>query len=734
MKLSILMLAALMTSTTAPAADLTLERVFASPSLSGPSPRLAKLSPDGKLATLLRNRAEDADRYDLWAIDTTTGKARMLVDSAKIGTGAALSEEEKMRRERLRIGNQKGIVDYDWAPDGKSLLVPIDGDLYVADLAGRVRRLTTTEATEVDAHVSDAGKYVSFVRDQNLFVIDLASGRETALTTDGGGTLAWGTAEFVAQEEMDRHEGHWWSPDDTYVAVQRTDESKVAVVTRTAIGADGTKVFDQRYPLAGTANAAVELWVIDPATGKRVKVDLGANPDVYLARVDWSKDGSVLYVQRESRDQQRLDLFQVDPSTGKSGIVLTETSKTWIDLNNGFHALKDGGFLWMSERSGYAHLYRWKDGTLTQLTSGDWIVDDVAGVDEAGGKAYVLGTLDSPLEKHLYAVDIARPGKPMRVTEAGWWNEAKMDKGATRALITRSNPDQPTQVYLADATGRRVTWIEENRLDARHPYTPYLASHAETQFGTLTAADGSTLHYKLLSPKRVAGRRYPVFVQVYGGPAGQQVSRQWGKGTPLQQYLVDKGWIVFSIDNRGTPRRGNAFEDQIFKAGGTVEIADQKVGLDWLKAQPFVDPAKIAVYGWSYGGYMTLKLLEKLPGQYAAGISGAPVTRWELYDTHYTERYMGNPKTDPQSYASADALPEAEKIADPLLILHGMADDNVTFDNTTAFISRLQDHAVPFEMMAYPGKTHAVAGEMTNRHLWGTIERFLDAQVLKKAD
>ncbi|HLL59168.1 MAG TPA: DPP IV N-terminal domain-containing protein, partial [Allosphingosinicella sp.] len=226
------------------AADLTLDRVFRGPSLSGPAPRMPKLSPDGRLATLLRNRADDKDRYDLWAVDTATGQARMLVDSAKIGTGAEISEEEKMRRERARIAGTKGITSYEWAPDGRALLVPIDGDLYLAALDGSVRRLTETKETEVDARVSEGGRYLSFVRNQNLFVTDVASGRERQLTTDRGGTLSWGSAEFVAQEEMDRNTGHWWSPDDRYIAVARVDESKVPVVTRAAIGAEGTKLYE----------------------------------------------------------------------------------------------------------------------------------------------------------------------------------------------------------------------------------------------------------------------------------------------------------------------------------------------------------------------------------------------------------------------------------------------------------------------------------------------------------
>jgi dipeptidyl-peptidase-4 len=230
---TLLFTAALMLAgTPAVAGDLNLERVFQSPSLSGPTPRLPKLSPDGSLATLLRNRADDKDRYDLWAVDTANGDTRMLVDSARIGSGAEVSEEEKMRRERARIAGTKGITSYEWAPDGKNILVPIDGDLYLASLDGKVRRLTETSETEIDAKISPTGRFLSFTRGQNLYVIDVASGSERQLTQDGGGTLSWGAAEFVAQEEMGRDTGYWWSPGDRYVAVARVDESKVEVVTR----------------------------------------------------------------------------------------------------------------------------------------------------------------------------------------------------------------------------------------------------------------------------------------------------------------------------------------------------------------------------------------------------------------------------------------------------------------------------------------------------------------------
>jgi dipeptidyl-peptidase-4 len=305
-----------------------------------------------------------------------------------------------------------------------------------------------------------------------------------------------------------------------------------------------------------------------------------------------------------------------------------------------------------------------------------------------------------------------------------------MDKGATRAVVNRSSPNQPKQVYLADASGKRIAWVEENALNASHPYAPYLDSHVQPTFGTIKGPDGTDLHYRMLSPKREPGRRYPVFVYVYGGPHVQVVNQAWYGDLPLQQALVDQGWIVFSIDNRGSANRGMKYESAIYHAMGDAEVQDQLAGVNWLKSQSFVDPRKVAVYGWSYGGYMTLKLLEKAPaGTFAAGVAGAPVTKWQLYDTFYTERYLGNPATDPKPYETSNALGDAGKINDPLLILHGMSDDNVVFENSTALIASLQAQKKPFELMVYPGAAHAVPGEAPKTHVWLTITRFLDRTV-----
>lgn len=726
------------TENAVPAADqpLTIERVFASPSLSGSVPRGVKLSPDGRWLTLLRNRPDDRERFDLWGYDRTSGQWTMLVDSLKFGTGRELSEAEKMQRERKRIGDLKGIVTYEWSADSQSILVPLDGDLYLARLDGSIQRLSDTSEDELNPALSPKGGYVSFVRGRRLWTGAPGAAAQPVTPEEASATVHWGEAEFVAQEEMDRHTGYWWAPDDSRIAVQRFDEAKVAVVTRAAIGAEGTRTYAQRYPLAGTANAEVSLYVQKPDGSGRVAVDLGPDKDIYLARVDWAPDAKTLYVQRQDRGQTRLDMLAVDPATGKSRVLFTETAAQghWIDLSHDYRFLKDGSLIWWSQRDGFGHLWHFKQGKWRQLTKGDWVVTGLVGIDQAAGRVFFTGTKDDVLAQQVYVLDLKAPAKIDRLTELGFFNAASMDKSGKSLLISRSSPTQPPQVYLADQTGKRVAWVEENRLDAAHPYTPYLASHRPVEFGTIKAADGTVLHWNMITPPLEPGKRYPVFFSHYGGPSNQQVLRDWG--SPLAQAVVDKGYIWFELDNRGSDNRGVAFARHLYRAMGGVEVEDQLAGAQFLKSLPFVDPAKIATYGWSYGGYLTLKMLQANPGVYAAGIAGAPVTKWELYDTHYTERYMGNPGPDMKgpdavAYDKANAMADAARLRDPLLLIHGMADDNVVFEHSSALISRMQANAVPFEMMLYPGFTHRVGGPKVGTHMWEAIFDFLERNGVK---
>jgi dipeptidyl-peptidase-4 len=713
----------------APPQPLTLERVFAAPSLAGSAPRGLKLSPDGRLVTLLRNRADDLERYDLWAIDPATGAARMLVDSKALGSGAALSEAEKMQRERARIGNLKGIVDYAWAPDGKTILVPLDGDLYLADLSGKVRRLTNTPGSELNATVSDTGRYVSFVRDGNVVVLDVTTETEKPLTSGASDTVSWGVAEFIAQEEMNRTEGLWWAPGDRRVAVARVDESPVALVTRTSIGADKTTTVQQRYPAAGTANALVDLYLMNPDGTAAVKADLGADPDVYLARVDWLPDGKAAIVQRQSRDQSRLDFLRVDAATGASTLLFSDISESFVSLTDDLKPLADGSLIFSSERSGFRHLYRWKNGRVAPLTRGKWQVDDVVGVDEERGRIFFRANREASREYQLHALDYRRSGaQPLRLTRPGANTSVEMDESGRLAIISRNAPNQPTQVYLADGSGKRLAWIDENRIEGAHPLAPYYKPITPV-YGRLTAANGVTpLDYRLIMPASASGAKAPVLVTVYGGPQSQDVQTKFV--SPLDRYLLQQGFALFQVANRGQAGRGVAFQRPSFKALGTVEVEDQLAALTWLKAQPGIDPARVSVYGWSYGGFMVLKLLQAAPGAFAAGIAGAPVTRWDLYDTHYTEHYLGDPRTNRAGYGRADALQDATKIRDPLMLIHGLSDDNVLFQNSTELMARLQEGKVPFETMLYPGRTHAISGPNVSVHVWRTILDFLDRRGL----
>lgn len=707
---------------------LTLERVFASPSLAGPVPRGVKLSPDGRFVTVLRNRPDDRERYDLWGFDRKAGTWSMLVDSLKLSSGRELSEAEKMQRERQRIGDLKGIVSYQWAPDSKAVLVPIDGDLFLAGLDGTVRKIGGTKGGELDPVLSPKGARIAFVRDQRLYVgpVDGATLPHPVTPEEASATIHWGEAEFVAQEEMSRFKGFWWAPDESRLAVERFDEAAVGTVTRAAIGAEGTKTFEQRYPVAGSANAAVSLWVIAADGASKVEVDLGPDRDIYLARVDWAPDGKTLYVQRENRAQTRLDMLAVDPATGKAAVLFTENAATgsWINLSDAYRFLADGSLIWSSERDGFRHLYHFKDGEWRQLTKGAWVVTDLVGMDEKASRVTFAATRDDVLAGQVYALDLKLPEKVERLTDLAFSNDAAMDRKGQTLVVTRTADRQPPQSYLADSKGKRLAWIEENRVEGAHAYAPYLASHRPAEFGTIAASDGTPLHWMMITPPLERGKTYPVFTSHYGGPHAQVVNKSW-QGA-LAQAIVDKGYIYFAIDNRGSDNRGVAFETAIARAMGSVEVEDQLAGARYLQTLPFVDAKRISTFGWSYGGYMTIKMLQANQGVYAAGIAVAPVTRWQLYDTHYTERYLGDPGKEPKVYEASNALADTAKISDPLLIVHGMADDNVVFENSTAIIAKLQAEAVPFEMMLYPGYTHRISGPKVSRHLYETMFRFLD--------
>ncbi|MEH0197169.1 S9 family peptidase [Caulobacter sp. CCNWLY153] len=698
------------------AEKLTPERLFSDPDINGPTAKGVALSPDGKRVTYLKAKPEAANVQDLWAVDVKGGEPYRLIDANALSSGdKALSEAEIARRERARV-LARGVVEYSWDSEGRFVLVPLDGDLYVDSVAdGKVTRLTQTPGDEVDAKVSPKGRFVSYVRDQNLYVRPLTGGEETAVTAEGKGALSFGVAEFIAQEEMDRDTGYWWSPDERLIAYTRVDESGVDIVPRADIGPSGATVIDQRYPRAGRPNAIVDLFVKDLASGKVVQIDLGADKDIYLARVAWSKDGKTLYVQRQSRDQKTLDLIAFNPAGGQGQIggktILTETDPHWVELHDDFRPLKDGSFLWSSEKSGNKHLYRYAaDGKLlAQVTKGDWPVDKIEAVDdvdEKRGLVFFSASIDTPIERRLYSVSYTKPAAPKAMTPAGGWWTTKV--AATGAFVgSYSDPKTPPQTALYDPAGKRVRWIEENRLDAAHPYAPYAADHLVPEFGTLKAADGQALHYSLLKPANFdASKKYPVIVSVYGGPHAQRVTKAWNVS---DEAFANAGYVVFKLDNRGSSNRSTAFKTALDRRMGTVEVEDQFVGAAFLKTLPYVDAERLGVMGWSYGGFMTLMMLSAEGTPFKAGVAGAPPTEWGLYDTHYTEQFMGKPDENKAGYAASDFLGRVDKLKPgSLMLIHGMADDNVIFENSTRVLAALQKKGIAFETMLYPGERHSV--------------------------
>jgi dipeptidyl-peptidase-4 len=746
----------------AQAQPLTIPSIFATPDLSGPNLRATQLSPDGRWLTYLQGRDTNKDQLDLWGFELKTGRRQRLIDSSALTPpGAGLSEEEAARRERQRTASLSGILEYSFAPDSRQVLVPLAGDLYLYDLtapAGRaLRRLTETPDYETDAQFSPRGRYVSFIRAQNLLAIDLRTGHEFAITRDCRGEVACGVAEFIAQEEMARNTGYWWAPDEKHIAYTRVDVTPVDVIERFEILADRVKVVSQRYPAAGRPNAQVQLLVAAVGSASRpVEMSIGAASDQYLARVNWFPDSRALAVQRQNREQTRLDLLQVDVASGAASILLTETSASWVDLHDELTFVsKPAGFIWASDRTGYRHLYLHdlKGRLLRPITAGDWLVGGdgseraLRGVDEARNRVYFMANKDSPLERHLYSAPLRGSSVPAaietgirRITAAPGWHNARLAADQRQFIDSWSSATTPPQTALVRIDGRVIADIVANKLDATHPYAPHLGSHIAAETGTLAASDGQTLYWQLLKPANMRpGERYPVIVDLYGGPTNQRVRNAWMGGSRsneglFRQFLAQQGFVVFTLDNRGSGARGVRFETALHRRMGQVEVEDQVAGVAFLRRQPFVDPQRVGVFGWSYGGYMALRCLMLAPDFFQAGVAGAPVTDWSMYDTHYTERFMGTPANNAGGYAASSNLALSPYLRGRLLLMHGMADDNVLFTHTTALMKMLQDRSQPFELMTYPGAKHGLLrGAETGPHAYQAIFDFFERSLAARS-
>lgn len=714
---------------TATAEAISIERIFASPALDGTAPKQLKVAPDGQRITFIKGKESDYERYDLWEYNIASGKTQLLFDADDLHSSAeVLSDEEKARRERRREYGS-GIMRYEWSNDGKALLFPLAGDAFYVKIGdSKATRLLSTPEFETDIQFSPKGNYISYIREQNLFVKHIATGKETQITKAGGGNIKFGMAEFVAQEEMERMTGYWWSPDESQIAFTKVDESPVDIITRSEIYADRIALINQRYPRAGTNNVTIELAVYNFESKNTQWIDLGKEQDIYIARGAWMPDSTHFTYQWQSRDQKQLLLKSFNTNTKQQQKLLEETSKTWINLHDDLHFLNDKEqFLWLSERDGFRHIYLHDNNgkRLKQLTKGDWVVNDIVAIDENKQYIYFTGRLDTPTEAHLYRVDFAG-NKPMRISQRSGFHEVSFSNDASVYVDNFSTINTPPQVSLHSADGEHMAWLHENAVVAGHPLYPYTKNWIAPEFGQFKTQDGVSLHYRLWKPENITGK-HPVIVFTYGGPRAQIVTNEWYRQRGLlMQHWVNKGYIVFTVDNRGSNNRGKAFEEPIYQKMGGIEVQDQVAGVKFLHTLPYVDKSRIGIYGHSYGGYMALMAMFKAGDYFAAGVSGAPVTDWLLYDTHYTERYMGHPHTNAEDYTNASVFPYAKNLKGKLLIYHGMADDNVLFTHSTMLYKHLQDLSLTFEVMDYPGKKHSLRGKQTGTHLFKTITQFFD--------
>jgi dipeptidyl-peptidase-4 len=614
-----------------------------------------------------------------------------------------------------------------WAPDSSFLLISAKGDLFRFDWeTGRTGQLTKTPATEHDPKLSPDGKHASFRRDNDLYVINLATGQETRLTRDGSATVINAGLDWVYPEELGLSTAHWWSPDSARIAYLQFDVSPVMLYPHADLLGTRPLAEPQRFPQAGTPNSNVRLGVVAVSGGPTEWFDLGEPPDGLLARVTWMPDASALAVHRLTRVQDRLDVLLFDLSTGRSRILVTESAKTWINLKDDFRFLsKSAELIWGSERSGFRHLYlvsRNGSGAARALTSGEWEITDLHCVDEESGAVYFSATAESPLERHLYRVRL-RGGKPERLTREAGTHSVSMSPGCRYYLDTWSSLTEPPQSILAAARGELRTVIEaqDRKLSEEYEILP-------TEIVEFRGAGGARFYARLLKPAGFEpSKKYPAVIQVYGGPHAQSVRNMW-RGADWDQVLAHRGFVVWQMDNRGTAFRGHEWEAPLYRRFGKQELADQLEGIRYLLNLGFVDAKRIGINGWSYGGFMTLYSMLNSPDTFRAGIAGAPVTDWLNYDTLYTERYLGLPCDNEEGYRASSPVHQAANLKGSLLLVHNFEDDNVLFQHTVRMAEALQRADKEFEMMIYPQKAHGVTGQF-RRHLLQTLTGFFERRL-----
>lgn len=699
---------------TVPAAggSLTLDRVATFPPPGARIPAGFRFTHDGRFLYYLSYEGDGPER-SLVREEVSSGH-RVVVGRPQGPGEGQLSRDEVLRRERRRI-QDLGITEFVLASLSDIVVYTLGGELYLVRAGANAVRIDEAGEGASDAMLSPDGRRLAFVRDDALFVLDFETRGLHRVTPAARAGVSYGVAEYIAQEEMQRPRGAFFSEDGASLAVTEVDETAIPLYPIVHQGRPVWDVETHHYPFAGGPNAQVRLGVVRASGGEVRWLDLrpsgagamdppGEAPDDggYLARVEYGPDGA-LYVQVQSRDQKRLRLLRFAPGTLERSLLLEERSETWVELHDDFKPLEHGRFLWSSERTGFRHLeLRGPDGALLRpLTSGAWPVDELEGVDEKRGLVYFTAAKDSPLERPVYRVSVDG-GVVERITQEPGWHTPVFSRDGRLFVDVHDSTTEPPKALLRDASGR-----VRRPLEAREDPEVRTLGLRPPLFVELKGADGAPLHGALYLPPGDPGARHPALVRVYGGPTSQTVKNSWELTQDLRaQFLARSGYVVFRLDNRGTPRRGVAFATALYHRLGSVEVEDQVAGARFLAQRPDVDGTRIGIYGWSYGGYMSLLCLLRAPDVFRAAVSGAPVTDWDGYDTHYTERYMGTPQENPDGYRNSSVLPLAERLERPLLIIHGLSDENVHFRHTARLLNALNPAHKACDLLLFPDERH----------------------------
>jgi dipeptidyl-peptidase-4 len=712
---------------------LTIEDLTAEPPIAGrPATEVKWIGGGDRFSYLVRKGSDEAPIFELWVEETGSGRKQMVVSSRELALpdersaqSSPPSDEKKTEKDHTA-----SLERYAWSPDGRRVLVTGRDDLWLYDTVGhRLERVTTTPEKEELPSFSPDGHRVAFVRKNDLYAIELDARRETRLTYDGGDLVYNGKLDWVYEEELaDRDaRGYEWSPDGRSIAYLRLDEAPIAPAPLVDYLAVPPKVDWQRYPKAGGKNPIASFRVVGVDGAERGAVQ-PENDSYVVPGFSWTRDSASVCYRILNRAQNREEVRLLSPTSGTapSRMLFVEEDPYWVNVVDPPRFLRDGRYVWKSERTGYAHLFvgRTSGGAPRPITNGEWIVDKIASVDEARGLVYFTATEENVRRRPIYRVALDGTGFRKITAMARGQHSPELSPDGRFLLDTFSSLAEPPVLSLLDPTGRTLRVVDRPK-----------ARLGEFELGTneevrLFADDGARLEARLVKPADFdPAKKYPVIVFVYGGPHSQVVRDAWGATSLLDHLLASRGFLVWSVDNRGAFGRGHAWESALFRDMGKHELADQLAGVRYLKTLPYVDGLRIGIWGWSYGGYMTLYSLTRAPGTWKCGIAGAPVTHWKFYDTIYTERYMGTPQENPDGYESAAPLSKAADLAAPLLLIHGGSDDNVHLQNTVAFVDALVRAGKPYELQVQPRQKHGFRGAESLNFRNRAIVRFFEEKL-----